>query len=300
VPQSKPIWFTEIGCGAVDKGTNEPNKFVDPKSSESALPRYSNGRRDELIQMQYLRVIYSYWNDPQNNPQSVEYDGQMLDMSRAHVWAWDARPYPAFPGYRDLWSDGDNYDKGHWITGRTAARPLDSVVREICARAGLADVETTELYGYLRGYGIHHVDTARAALQPLMLAFGFDVMERAGKLVFRSRSEHRPAQLDMGALVMAQDSGTAIDYNRAAAAEISDRVRLNYVEADGDFEIAASEAVFPENETRDISTSELNIALKREEARAIVERWLIEARVGRDRASFSLPPSLGHLGAGMW
>jgi hypothetical protein len=173
-------------------------------------------------------------------------------------------------------------------------------VREICARAGLADVETTELYGYLRGYGIHHVDTARAALQPLMLAFGFDVMERAGKLVFRSRSEHRPAQLDMGALVMAQDSGTAIDYNRAAAAEISDRVRLNYVEADGDFEIAASEAVFPENETRDISTSELNIALKREEARAIVERWLIEARVGRDRASFSLPPSLGHLGAGMW
>ena len=102
----------------------------------------------------------------------------------------------------------------------------------------------------------------------------------------------------MGALVMAQDSGSAIDYNRAAAAEISDRVRLNYVEADGDFEIAASEAVFPENETRDISTSELNIALKREEARAIVERWLIEARVGRDRASFSLPPSLGHLGAG--
>jgi hypothetical protein len=85
VPQSKPIWYTEIGCGAVDKGTNEPNKFVDSKSSESALPRYSNGRRDELIQMQYLRVIYSYWNDPQNNPQSVEYDWQMLDMSRAHV-----------------------------------------------------------------------------------------------------------------------------------------------------------------------------------------------------------------------
>ena len=42
----------------------------------------------------------------------------------------------------------------------------------------------------------------------------------------------------------------------------------------------------------------MNIALKEEEARAIVERWLIEARVGRDRASFSLPPSLGHLGAG--
>ena len=27
--QSKPIRFTEIGCAAIDKGTNEPNKFVD-------------------------------------------------------------------------------------------------------------------------------------------------------------------------------------------------------------------------------------------------------------------------------
>ena len=97
---------------------------------------------------------------------------------------------------------------------------------------------------------------------------------------------------------MAPDSASAIDYSRAAAVEISDRVRLNYLEADGNFEVTASEAVFPEDETRDISTSELNIALKDEEARAVVARWLIEARVGRDRASFSLPPPLGHLGAG--
>jgi hypothetical protein len=34
-PQSKPIWFTELGCAAVDKGTNQPNKFLDAKSSES-------------------------------------------------------------------------------------------------------------------------------------------------------------------------------------------------------------------------------------------------------------------------
>jgi hypothetical protein len=38
MPQSKPIWFTELGCPAVDKGANEPNVFVDAKSSESATP----------------------------------------------------------------------------------------------------------------------------------------------------------------------------------------------------------------------------------------------------------------------
>ena len=97
VPGSKPIWFTEIGCAAVDKGTNQPNKFVDPKSSESGLPRYSNGGRDELIQMQYLRATFQFWQAAQNNPVDSDSGVQMVDMARAHVWAWDARPYPFFP-----------------------------------------------------------------------------------------------------------------------------------------------------------------------------------------------------------
>lgn len=31
-PMSKPFWFTELGCAAVDKGPNQPNVFPDPKS----------------------------------------------------------------------------------------------------------------------------------------------------------------------------------------------------------------------------------------------------------------------------
>lgn len=31
LPRSKPVWFIEIGCAAIDKGTNQPNKFLDPK-----------------------------------------------------------------------------------------------------------------------------------------------------------------------------------------------------------------------------------------------------------------------------
>jgi hypothetical protein len=42
--QSKPVRFIEFGCPAVDKGANQPNVFVDPKSSESFYPHYSNGR----------------------------------------------------------------------------------------------------------------------------------------------------------------------------------------------------------------------------------------------------------------
>ncbi len=50
VPQGKPIWLTEIGCPAVDKGANQPSVFPDPKSIDSGVPYFSNGRRDDFIQ----------------------------------------------------------------------------------------------------------------------------------------------------------------------------------------------------------------------------------------------------------
>ena len=57
MPQGKPIWFTEIGCPAVDKGANQPSVFPDPKSSEAGLPYFSNGTRDDLIQRRYLEAV---------------------------------------------------------------------------------------------------------------------------------------------------------------------------------------------------------------------------------------------------
>jgi hypothetical protein len=36
VPQSKPLRFTEFGCPAVDRGSNQPNVFFDPKSTLDA------------------------------------------------------------------------------------------------------------------------------------------------------------------------------------------------------------------------------------------------------------------------
>ena len=56
VPQGKPIWLTELGCPAVDKGANQPSMFPDPKSSDGGVPYFSNGRRDDLIQRRYLEA----------------------------------------------------------------------------------------------------------------------------------------------------------------------------------------------------------------------------------------------------
>ena len=141
VPRSKPIWFTELGCPAVDKGTNQPNVFHDPKSSESFFPYHSNGSRDDFIQYRYLQAMFAHWNDPANNPESDRYAGRMVDMARAHVWAWDARPWPDFPDRLDTWTDGGNHDRGHWLNGRTGLAALAEVVAEICARCDLTAIE---------------------------------------------------------------------------------------------------------------------------------------------------------------
>ncbi|SEQ64169.1 baseplate multidomain protein megatron [Thalassovita taeanensis] len=298
VPGSKPIWFTELGCAAVDKGTNQPNKFLDPKSSESSLPKYSTGRRDELIQMQYLRAMYGYWGAPENNPVSEEYGGAMIDMSHSFVWAWDARPYPFFPSNAELWSDGENYPKGHWLSGRGSGRSLASVVTEICRLGGVRDIETTQLFGYVRGYVVADVSDARSALQPLMLRYGFDAIERDGVLVFRTRNGKANWTLSADAFASTDELSGTVEATRAGESDLAGRVRLRFVQADGDYDTVAEEAVLPDEATHAVSSSEVPLVMTRGEGRQVVERWLSEARIARDSVKFALPPSALNVGAG--
>jgi len=298
VPQSKPIWFTEYGCAAIDKGANQPNKFLDPKSSESALPAYSNGRRDDTMQMQYLRAMADYWTSPANNPVSVVYNAPMLDFAHAHAWAWDARPFPVFPNNAALWSDGENYSRGHWLTGRATNQSLAAVVADICERSGVTDFDVSRLYGVVRGYVPEGLGTARAALQPLMLAYGFEAIERNGTLRFQMRSLGRATAIDAGTLVDSRLLDGAIETTRAPEAEIAGRVRLGFIEAEGNFTVRQAEAIFPDEVSFAVSQSEVPLSLTAAEGRGVAERWLSEARVARDTARFVLPPSAFHLGVG--
>ncbi|AVO38517.1 baseplate multidomain protein megatron [Pukyongiella litopenaei] len=298
VPQSKPIWFTELGCAAVDRGTNQPNKFLDPKSSESKLPKYSNGTRDDLIQIAYLRAMLGYWLRSSNNPRSDVYDGRMIDLDNAYVWAWDARPFPSFPNNTELWSDGINYGRGHWLNGRVGTRTLASVVDEVCRRSGLREVDTSRLYGAVRGYVVDRVEAARAGLQPLMLRYAFDAVERDGVLRFWMRDGRGAIRIPEGSLADTGETDGLIDRSRAAEAEMSGRVRLRFVQSGADHEVVAEEAVLADDATHAVSTSEIPLSMTRAEGRVVVERWLAEARVSRDTARFALPPSLLEIGAG--
>ncbi len=298
VPQSKPIWFTEYGCAAIDKGTNQPNKFLDPKSSESHLPRYSNGQRDELIQMQYIRAMNEYWEDATHNPVSALYDAPMLDMSRAFVWAWDARPYPFFPNRTDLWSDGENYWRGHWLNGRSTSRALASVVAEICLSVGETRFDVSKLYGVVRGYQIADVLEARSALQPLMLRYGFDAIERDGILHFIMRDGQNNVDVDIECLAQHVEIEGDFEIVRGSDADLAGRLRASFVQADADFDVIVEETVLPQDGSHSVSSSDLPLVMTRPEARQMLERWLSEARVSREAIRFALPPSKMAIKAG--
>lgn len=298
VPRSKPIRFTEYGCAAVDRATNQPNKFLDPKSSESLLPHHSDGRRDALIQLQYLRAMAGYWTDPANNPVSPVYEAPMVDWDHACAWAWDARPFPFFPNNGALWSDGANYARGHWLNGRMSARRLASVVDEVTARAGLRHGDTEGLHGHVRGYLVEQVEEARGALQPLMLRYGFDAVERDGRLLFRLRDGRADHRLDPERLVRDRDLDGVLEQTRASAAELAGRVRLRFVEADGDYDVIAEEAILPDEASRGVSTSEMPLSMTRAEGRQTVERWLSDARIATDTVRLTLPASRLEAGAG--
>jgi hypothetical protein len=295
---SKPFWFTEYGCAAIDKGSNQPNRFLDPMSSESGLPRASSGRRDDVVQMQYLRAMAGFWGDPENNPFSPVYGGNMVDLSHAHVWAWDARPFPAYPARSDLWADATSYTRGHWLNGRATNQPLDLVVREICGRSGVAAVDTTGLFGALRGYVVDQVQAGRSSLQPLLLGYSADAAERDGKLRFSLRDGRVDHVLAAEEFALDEDMHGYAEIARLGEPDTSAAIRLNYVDVQGDFEVRTAEARYPDQDLRSVSTSELALGLTAAEARGLSYSWLAEQRIGRDALRLALPPSRIAIGAG--
>jgi hypothetical protein len=297
VPQSKPVWLMEIGCPAVDKGANQPNVFVDPKSAETALPHFSEGRRDDQMQRRYLQALIEAFDPshpralPGANPVSTVYGAPMVDPERIHVYAWDARPYPAFPADSDTWGDGPNWRLGHWVTGRIAGAPLAETVARILEDAGFADYDTSALTGLVPGYVIDRIMAAREALQPLELAFFFDAVESTGRIAFRHRGGAPVLTVAPDDLVETRAEAPLLTLTRGQETELPASAKITYAAAAADYRQAVAEARQLAGASGRVAQADLAVVLEADQAAAVAEAWLFEAWAARERASFALPPS---------
>ena len=292
VPQSKPVRFTEAGCPAIDKGTNQPNVFFDPKSSQSQLPYYSAGLRDDFIQRRYIEALTNYW-DPVNgnNPASAVYSGDMVEVDRHHFWAWDARPFPAFPYRSDVWSDADNYERGHWLNGRLGAAPLGAMIAAVLADYGFNEFDVSEVEGVIDGFVIDRVMSARDALQPISNIFAIDAVEAGIQIKFRSRKTEAVATVTSDTLAELDAQDSLITLVRAQETELPSALKLNYVESSLDYRRAAADARRLTASSLRQSGLDLPAAISQSVAQARADIRLQEIWVGRETASFALPLS---------
>lgn len=187
VAKSKPIRFIEYGCGAIDKGPNAPNLFLDPKSSESFVPPFSTGERDDRAQKTYLKALVDHYRQAANNPVSPVYGGPMLQSM--DVWCWDARPYPYFPLKRDVWGDGDNWRTGHWLNGRLGSGEARNLLGQLVAQVGVTNLDVSEVVGLIDGYVIEQPMSVAQAIEPVLDYLGLSIAERGDGLRFIGKPE---------------------------------------------------------------------------------------------------------------
>jgi hypothetical protein len=290
--------FTELGCPAIDRGTNQPNVFYDPKSSESLTPHFSRGWRDDAIQRAYLEATYMFWVEAAHNPVSSVYGDRMIHVPECAAWTWDARPYPFFPALTDVWTDGANWRLGHWLTGRLGAVSLAALVRHLCLRAGLPEtrIDVSGLWGAIEGYVITALESPRASITTLSRHFGFDAVETEGviRFIMRGRASVTtlaPDDLVAPAAGSGAREGDVLELTRGQETELPQALKWQVARADEDYDAAQVEARRITVDTTRIALESFPMAVPPEEAERRCRRALMEAWMGRETAAFRLPPS---------
>jgi hypothetical protein len=265
VAGSKPVRLIEIGFPAVDRGGNSPNLFYDPKSDESALPPFSSGARDDLYQRRALTAALSYWQ------------GQSF-VEQALVWAWDGRPWPHYPSREAVWTDGSNWQFGHWLNGRMGLIELSEVIDDLARRAGIA-VDVSGVVGFVEGFAIEGVTNLRGALAALEAAFGLSCVERGGVLHFAMRGGGAVAVLDDVDFV--EDS---VGWTRTLLDKLPGGLMLTYVSGDGDYQPAIAEARFEGGDRDYVVRLNMPLVMGEGRARDLAQQLLAQAVAARSGA----------------
>ena len=225
-----------------------------------------------------------------NNPVSTVYGGRMLDVSAIHLWTWDARPYPMFPAALEVWSDGSNWDTGHWLTGRLGGAPLDALIAAILDDAGIEGCNTSALGEGPDGYLIDRPMSPRAAIDPLAAAYVFSASEDGATLRFRPRGGEASAELNEDDLVL-PEGRAPLALTRAQETELPREISIAYTDGEVDYRRAAvTSRRLVGGSAR---TSHADLAAISNDA-AMEKRaniWLQDLWAGRESAAFALPPA---------
>lgn len=283
IPQSKPVWFTEFGCAAINLAPNQPNVFYDPASSESALPHYSNAARDDFMARQYIRAMLEFWRD---------HGGAMLDPSKMFLWAWDARPWPEFPHNSELWNDAPNYKRGHWLNGRAGNAPAAEVIRrrlQTYYKIDAARFDVSSCYGQADGFVISGAMGFRDLISNFETALRLDIVEDGGVLKFKNRADAQIRQtLKSDDLV---EGEMIYKITRASPEDLPRAALVRYLDTDRDYEPGAARAAIQVAPGQAEAVADLALVSDEERMTNVARMLVRSAEAAAEVFEFSLPAS---------
>ena len=299
IPQSKPIWLTEIGCPAVDKGANAPNLFPDFKSSDSHLPPASQGTRDDMMVLRYVQAVLRAFDSRTGlgapaNPRVTASKRRMIDEDHISFWCYDARPFPAFPQLATVWADSAHYATGHWLNGRLEMAPLDDVLRALTADFGVPAPLVCQCDEAVDGFVIDRPLSLQEAFAPVADLFGLDVI--AGPEGISCVERQRPACCVIAADDLVPfETGGLVTLMRGAVSELPNQLSLSYSDFNLDYRHALVSARRLARSGQRQVLSDQALVMSRAQAQRIADLWVQDRCVALETAQFQL----GLLGKGL-
>jgi len=285
-PGSKKVWFTEYGFPSVDNATNQPNVFYNPESSESSFPRGSSGVVDFMAQRAGLAATELRWR----NSAIVE---------NKFVWTWDARPFPEWPDYIDVWSDGECWQRGHWLQGKLGVSEIGQVVDDLCQMAGLdkQQYHIGALSGIVHGIMLNRQNSCKDILSWLRSAFAFEVVEEGGVVKFDNQQHKAKLSVNQQQM-LASNSAASLVVQRSQTNLMPTEISLNYINKHGNYQVSNVRARRGGDRKRRKIKLDLPMLLEPDQAQVTAENLMRLAWLEGSVYSFFLPIEYAYLSSG--
>lgn len=282
VPMSKPVWFTEFGFPSVDGCANQPNVFYDPSSTESAFPRFSKGRVDFRAQSTAIEATLDKFADSEF-------------VENMFLWTWDARPYPSFPEFDDVWSEGNQWVYGHWVNGKLGLSSIGSIISEINSRVGLEseNLNFDDVFELVDGFVLDKIQPARAAVEALQRAYFFDVVEAGSKLKHITRGKKTPVIIALSELIPIKNK--PINSKREHELLLPQKIDVNYLSRASDYQIGNQSSWREVTDSQGVEIINLPLALNDWQAKQIADISMFNIWLARTEFEFALPIKYAYL-----
>lgn len=275
IPKSKPIWFTEYGFPSVDCCTNQPNVFYSPTSSESAFPFLSSGIPDFKAQETAILGTELKWKN-----------SEVVGMK--FLYAWDARPYPAYPALTEIWKDCDAWEYGHFVNGKIGNQNLGKLISEIMILCGIEEEDfDSSLLNKIKITG-HVIDTKARGIDyinTLAKIFNFDICFENGKIIFKHLDDVKIYSISESDLIQ-QENNIYIKKKSISINDIPSKVEVIFTDINRSQAIGSVQ-IFDESRPNNVPyTVKIPIAMSANNARQI--GWQILQRMLTERTIYTI------------